>query len=83
METQACQQVVCEGTTASAGAGLMLILPRKRYATRLDPKMGAYLFLQQAQQQLQAVVRPQLCARTLRAVCHAADEADGKRPQLR
>lgn len=43
----------------------------------------SHLLLQEAEQQLQAVVRPQLSARALRAVRHAADKADGQRPQLR
>ena len=43
---------------------------------------GGHLLLEQVQQQLEPVVGPQLSTRALRAVRHAANEADCQRPQL-
>jgi hypothetical protein len=47
------------------------------------PVRRSHLFLQQAEQQVQAIVRPELSACALCAVRHAAEQADRQRAQLR
>ena len=45
--------------------------------------IGAHLLAQQAQQQVEAALRPELRARALRGVRHAAQQAHRQRPQRR